>query len=109
MNDIYKTHEDTKQEQYLDYARTHDETMFTSCKYLARRFLHSWNAYTYSCEIDDVDGCPKSSERGKANCSCLTDSYSVPFASAEELSSRAEHWRAKMGEDNNDDGDFAEK
>ena len=66
----------------------------TSCQWLERRFVHAENRFLYSCnDPDDGDGCPKSSNRGVANKSCLTDPYSC-----------------RWGEyDNNDDGELNEK
>ena len=79
----YKIAEDKKQEQYLELyggSYTKDGYVFhilTSCRHLSRRFIHSENRYAYLCACDEVEVCPKSSERGKATKSCLTDPYTV--------------------------------
>lgn len=101
MNQEYKLSEDHRQTQYLNDWGTdvadNGYTMYSglrSCKFLARRFIHSANEYWYGCEIDEVDGCPKANDRGVANKSCLTEPYEPFFG---------------YGADNSDQGELEEK
>ena len=98
-DESYKLHEDNQQYQYLNgtFSSAWKEGDYlchclTSCRHLARRFIHSENRYAYLCEADEPEGCPKTSNRGVATKDCLTDPYEV-----------------RLGENNHDDGEFAEK
>ena len=70
----------------------HEWDFMTSCQWLERRFLHSINQFMYLCnDPDDGDGCPKR-DRGIVNKGCLIGPDET-----------------RLGEDNNEQGDFAEK
>ena len=94
MIEDYKEHEDNKQERYLDYFSGNSNEMLTSCRHLSRRMLHSWNWYSYTCEANEEDGCPKAGSGRKwiADKSCFCDPYSI-----------------RLGSDNSDDGEFKDK
>ncbi len=97
MTEDYKKSEDNKQEQYLDHFNKNSNEMLTSCRHLSRRMLHSWNRYSYTCEADDADGCPKGGggRKGVADKSCLCDPYDMS------------PWT--LSGDNNEQDDFADK
>lgn len=84
------------QAELLSSMHSDDDYLYhglTSCQWLERRFVHAENRFVYSCnEPDDGDGCPKTSDPGIANKSCLTDPYDVIF-----------------GSDNNDQDELGEK
>jgi hypothetical protein len=79
--------------QQISFLRGMKEGEISSCKYLSRKFIHSANAYFYSCSSDvDMDGCPKLNNEGIGDVGCFK--FPTSFI---------------LGEDNNDDGDFIEK
>ena len=93
-----------QENQYKLNDMYHHGDYMTSCQHLERRFLHSENQFMYICnEPDDGEGCPKTMRRGRATKCCLTDPYEtrpIHANSDDDL---------KLGEDNNDRGDFNEK
>ena len=104
MMDDYKSHEDHKQERYLDYMSQRENEVMRSCRHLARRFIHSWNCYSYSCECDD-GCCPKNTKKLVASVDCLTDAY--PTGGYTEPDEK--WWKYRLGEENNDQNELEEK